>query len=211
MKGFKLFNVNTQAKEIGWTLTTRLRSSLPSDYLYPLVYLARFAQKTGRPDNYAEMIKFASQGDDDIAALLDRAYKRLSADGPFDELLAFLSNFSGEAIDEYLQNGPISQGVFGGESSTPGGIAQLALAVLDIKSGEKVMDFGCGTGNFLEAAAAKCPDAKPMGVELNQSTLAIAKLRSKVTGSQICYAHDDMFRYFDSSIEHNPVDKAFSN
>ena len=37
MKGFKLFNVNTQAKEIGWTLTTRLRSSLPSDYLYPLV------------------------------------------------------------------------------------------------------------------------------------------------------------------------------
>ncbi len=181
MKGFKLFNVNTQAKEIGWTLTTRLRSSLPSDYLYPLVYLARFAQKTGRPDNYAEMIKFASQGDDDIAALLDRAYKRLSADGSFDELLAFLSNFSGEAIDEYLQNGPISQGVFGGESSTPEGIAQLALAVLDIKSGEKVMDFGCGTGNFLEAAAAKCPDAKPMGVELNQSTLAIAKLRSKVT------------------------------
>ena len=135
MKGFKLFNVNTQAKEIGWTLTTRLRSSLPSDYLYPLVYLARFAQKTGRPDNYAEMIKFASQGDDDIAALLDRAYKRLSADGSFDELLAFLSNFSGEAIDEYLQNGPISQGVFGGESSTPEGIAQLALAVLDIKSG----------------------------------------------------------------------------
>lgn len=206
-----MFNVNTQAKEIGWTLTTRLRSSLPSDYLYPLVYLARFAQKTGRPDNYAEMIKFASQGDDDIAALLDRAYKRLSADGSFDELLAFLSNFSGEAIDEYLQNGPISQGVFGGESSTPEGIAQLALAVLDIKSGEKVMDFGCGTGNFLEAAAAKCPDAKPMGVELNQSTLAIAKLRSKVTGSQICYAHDDMFRYFDNSIEHNPVDKAFSN
>ena len=206
-----MFNTSVQAKEIGWTLATRLRGSLPSEYLYPLVYLARFAQKAGKCDNHAEMIELASQGDGDIAALLNHAYKRLSADGSFDEFLAVLSNFSEEAIDKYLQNGPISQGIFGGESSTPEGIARLALAVLGIKSGEKVIDFGCGTGNFLEAVAAKCPDAKLMGVELNSNTLAIAKLRSKVTGSQIYYARDDMFRYFDSTIEHNPVDKAFSN
>ena len=206
-----MFNTSAQTQEIGWTLTTRLRGSLPSEYLYPLVYLARFVQKTGRCDNHAEMIELASQGDGDIAALLSHAYKRIAADGSFGELLTALSNFSEEAIDKFLQDGPISQGIFGGESSTPEGIAHLALAVLDIKSGEKVMDFGCGTGNFLEAAAAKCPDAKPMGVELNQCTLAIAKLRSKVTGSKICYACDDMFRYFDTSIDHNPVDKAFSN
>ena len=211
MKGFTLFNANAQTKEIGWTLSTRLRGSLPSEHLYPLVYLARFAQKTGRCDDHVEMIELASQGDGDIAALLNHAYERLSADGSFDELLAAISNFSGETIDTYLQNGPISQGIFGVESSTPEGIARLALAVLDIKPDEKIIDFGCGTGNFLEAAAAKCPGAKLVGVELNPSILAIAKLRSKVTSSKICYACDDMFRYFDSNIEHSPVDKAFSN
>lgn len=211
MKGLILFNTNAQAKEISWALTSRLRGSLPSDYLYPLVYLARFVQEASEPVDHTEMIELASQGDRDISALLNRAYKRLTADGSFDEFLAVISNYSGEEIDTFLQNGPISQGIFGGESTTPEGIARLALAVLDIKSGERVIDFGCGTSNFLEAVAAKCPNAKPMGVELNPSTLAIAKLRSKVTGSQICYACDDMFHYFDSSIEHSPVDKAFSN
>ena len=202
---------STQIRKLVWSLSSRLRGVATPDELYPLVYLARTALDAGKTGDAREAIEAASQGDGDIAALLKRSLDQLSASSSLDELLHVVSSFDEEAIDEYLRNGPVAQGVFGGESATPEGIARLAFAVLDVKPGEKVVDLGCGQGNFLETVASRCPEAALTGVELNPTALAIAKMRSNVTKSNISYTCEDMFRFCEDNIEYDPADKAFSN
>ncbi len=210
-KGIKLSTINEQIREFHQSIASRLRGvAMPEDF-YPLVFLARNAQKAGETENVAKAIEFASQGDEDIANLLEVSSNRLFASVSFEELLTIMSGFDGETIDAYLKHGPIIQGVFGGEPTTPEGIAHLAFAVLDIKPGERVIDFGSGQGNFLEIVAPECPDAELVGVELSSSTFTVAKMRSKATGSRISYACKDMFCFYEDSIKNNQVDKAFSN
>lgn len=128
-----------------------------------------------------------------------------------EDVVESLASFDDATLDAYLKYGPVPQGVFSGEAMTPEGVARLALAILGVRPGDKVVDYGSGQGNFLELAATQCPGSALVGVEINRRNLAMAKIRSKATGSQIIYACDDMFRFYEERIVHSPVDKAFSN
>ncbi len=97
------------------------------------------------------------------------------------------------------------------QSSTPEGIAKLAAAILDPKPGDKVVDLCSGRGDFLESAIEKCPEASFSGVEINVSALVVAKIRSKVNGSNIEYDRDDVFRFYEEKLAAAPAEKIFSN
>lgn len=200
-----------QIRDLSRVLANRLRGVSSPEELYSLVYLARTAQKAGQADNVADAIDVASQGDEDIAGLLGRSASQLAASSSFDELLGIVSSLGDEVVDAYIQNGPVPQGVFGGANTTPDGIVRLAVAALGIEPGEKVVDFGCGQGGFIEAAASRCPEAELAGVDVDSSAIAVAKMRSRVTGSKASYTRDDMFSYYEGNIQADPVDKAFSN
>lgn len=210
-KGTALAYDSAQIRELSRSLANRLRGVSSPEGVYSVVYLARSAEEAGCIENAADAIDVASRGDDDIAKILNRCASQLLASSSFAELLHIVSCFKDEAIDAYLKNGPVAQGVFGGANTTPDGIARLAVAILGIEPGEKVVDFGCGQGNFLEMAASECPTAELVGVDVDPSALAIAKIRSRATGSANSYTLDDMFSFYEGNIEADPVDKAFSN
>ena len=195
--------------ETAFTIAGRLRSVSDQTGLYALTYLARTAQTHGIAENIDEAIEAAAQGDKDIALCIESAYDRSNLS--LADINAALATLDGSALDAYLGHGPVAQNVFAGASVTPNGVARLALSILDIQPGERVIDYGCGQGNFLEAAAGQCPDADFVGVDVDPDTLAAAKIRSNVRGSQIEYTLGDMFGFYDENIVDNPVDKAFSN
>lgn len=204
--------ISAEVRELGWSVANRLRGLATPEDFYPLVYLVRFARKGGTAVGaLREVAELASEGDRDVAVLLEQAVDHMPAGATLEDLADRLAAFDADALDSYLMHGPSPLGVFGGEHTTPEGIAKLALAILDIQPGDKVVDFGCGQGTFLEAAAAECPSARLAGVEINPGTLAVAKMRSKVSGSDVAYSREDMFRFYESSVACDPVDKAFSN
>ena len=114
-------------------------------------------------------------------------------------------------LREYLLAGPTVDSPMYGEHSTPNGVVTLVLQILDIRDGDKVVDFGSGDGNFLERAAREHSGAKLAGVEINHEHLTISHMRANVSGSQVTYECSDMFSYFEDKIGYARVDKAFSN
>ncbi|MGN0035233.1 MAG: class I SAM-dependent DNA methyltransferase, partial [Coriobacteriales bacterium] len=150
-------------------------------------------------------------GSDEIAQEVKATIDRLHDDNALERLANTVAATDSATVEAYLMHGPSPREAFGGENSTPRGVAKLALEILDVKDGERVIDYGCGRGDFLEQAAALCPSADFLGVDSNRDALAIAKIRSKVSGSAISYALDDIFCYYDANVASNPVQKAFSN
>jgi type I restriction enzyme M protein len=183
-----------------------------SEGAYLLVYAMHEAATTGAA---TEVLKSALleavKEDDDVANAVGATIERLSDDSVLERLADIVFSTDKATVEAYLTQGPSSREVFGGETSTPEGVAKLALAILNVKDGDRVIDYGSGRGNFLEQAAAQCPSAVYFGVDDNSGALAIAKARSKMSGSKIQYTREDIFRYFDGSVTGNPVQKAFSN
>ena len=195
-----------------WRIADALRGSVLAEDVYPLVYAARHALKSeARGDSSEESLLDAAEGDADIKAAIEVAIRRLPANCSIDQLLDIVGGLDEDSVNVYLQQAPSSRGIFGGENSTPDGIAKLALALLDINDHDRVIDYGCGKGDFLEMAYAQCPAADYLGVDVNPGVLAVAKMRSKTISSKVDYAVDDLFRYYEENIAGNPVDKAFSN
>lgn len=200
-----------QIVETSWSISGRLRGALNQEDQYPLVYLARTAREKDTAGNPSQAVRLAADGDADIADFLNDVLARATVNVSLEDVVESLASFDDATLDAYLKHGPVPQGAFGGEAVTPEGVARLALAILDVQPGDKVVDYGSGQGNFLEAAASQCPESALSGVEISHRSLATAKIRSKATGSQISYARDDMFRFYEDHIAHNPVNKAFSN
>ncbi|MDI9469217.1 MAG: N-6 DNA methylase [Bacillota bacterium] len=94
------------------------------------------------------------------------------------------------------------------ESATPTGIAHLALRLLDIRSGDRVADFGSGIGAFLSLAYETTNADNFIGIELQKSTLRIAQLRAYLLDQPIKYIEGDIlsqdYRYLG-------VNRVFSN
>lgn len=179
---------------------------------YLLVYAIHEAATTGTATEVLNSTLLeAVKEDDDVADAVAATIKKLSDDNSIERLADVVSSTDKTTVEAYLLQGPSPRETFGGETSTPEGVAKLALAILNIKDGERVIDYGSGRGNFLEQAAAQCSSAVYYGVDENRIALAIAKARSKVSGSKVQYRLEDIFRYYDESVAGNPVQKAFSN
>ena len=198
-------------RELCRSIESHVRGAGSPEDVYPLVYLVRSLRDSGFTSSSHKAIEAASRGDEDIAASLELALDRLSPSASLGNLVDAMGTLSKDDLDAYLKNGPANHGMSEAMFATPKGIADLAAAILDIHSDDKVVDFGCGRGTFLETAAEKCPDATLAGVDINRDALSIAKMRSNASGSSVTYIHEDMFRFYEDAVSGEPVDKAFSN
>lgn len=96
----------------------------------------------------------------------------------------------------------------GDDHSTPQGISQLALSLLDLKPDDVVLDLGSGVGSFLIEAGKRFDNMALYGVELNVDSLKIAHIRSFVSGIPMQLICGDMVSQDYSKLSAN---KVFSN
>ena len=93
---------------------------------------------------------------------------------------------------------------------TPHSVIELAKAILAIRSGERVLDVGCGYATFPLAAADQVPDADYFGYEIAASRKAVAEIRSELLGHDLQIEQRDAF----SVLQDDTVprfNKVFSN
>ncbi len=90
---------------------------------------------------------------------------------------------------------------------TPDSICNLAYAVLGIKDGDRVADFGCGRGNFLIGAADKASSLYLYGIDINIEAVALTSIKLDLLADKWDTEIGDMLET-DAS-EH--FDKVFSN
>lgn len=201
-----------ELEKINWTIANRMRGTIKTENVYPLVYLAHCAlQDDAARYDIQYAVALAARGDSDIEVFLQEAAGQLTGARAFEDFVLCVDSLDQKLVIEYLKRGPFNQGIFSLEHATPQGVAALAQAILDIQPGERVIDYGCGQGNFLELAAVKQPKAYLQGVDINLQAIAAAKIRAAIAESPIDYTLGDMFWYHDGRIAGNPVDKAFSN
>ena len=118
---------------------------------------------------------------------------------------------STEDLLAYLLAGPVANSPMSGERSTPDGITSLVCGILDVQVGDLVVDFGSGVGNFLEWAAKSSEGTQLVGIEINTCSVAVARIRAKVSGSGVAYKQGDMFDFFERTLTSTKADKVFSN
>ena len=92
--------------------------------------------------------------------------------------------------------------------ATPASIVSLSLALLDIRSRERVADFGTGVGTFLVNAFLEKETAVYYGVDHDPSMSMIAGIRAELLGGSIAIKQSDMFTF--AELE-GPFHKIFSN
>ena len=114
--------------------------------------------------------------------------------------------FSSESLAEFILLSFIADRGF--IEVTPASIISLSLTLLDICDGERVADFGTGTGAFLVNAFLKNNAAKYYGVELDASMSAISSIRAELLGNSVTIEQNDMFKCAEKE---EPFDKIFSN
>ena len=86
----------------------------------------------------------------------------------------------------------------------PDGIYDLIEAILDIRNGDIVADFGAGFGNFLCHSSQKVPKAKYWGNEIKTIPASIAMIKGFILGN-IRISQENMF----NSKESISFDKGF--
>ena len=194
-----------------WRAADAMRSVVASpsnEDAYSCAYLAYFI-KSGEK-SYASLSEAAAVATADDF-IVQEAIDNAVANVDDEKFLAAANRVSLDDLRTYLLAGPVTDSPMSGESSTPDGIAALALSILDVREGDKVVDFGSGVGGFLEHAAKATAGTQLVGVELNRAHVAAARMRAKVSGSGVAYECDDMFAYYEDVIASSKVNKAFSN
>lgn len=83
-----------------------------------------------------------------------------------DDLKTFILNYN----DEYAS----------AENSSPLGVCQLALKILDPGANDILLDLGSGNGNFLANVATRAKVKRIVGVEINTEAVTVSIVRSLV-------------------------------
>lgn len=91
------------------------------------------------------------------------------------------------------------------EGITPRSVTELAVKALEIADGNRVADFGTGTGSFLVRASKEADCKLVYGCDVNMTSVAIAKMRAEAIGPNATVEQADMFRI------DGKFDKCFSN
>lgn len=82
----------------------------------------------------------------------------------------------------------ISRVIFGGRLDAAGE-RRIALELLEVSPGERVVDVGCGTGNYTRLLADAARDGVVVGVDASRAMIAAAAKRSG--GPNLCYVRGD--------------------
>lgn len=123
------------------------------------------------------------------------------------EALLALADASNEDIKSFILSNSLEVRYARMDSETPMCIVELATAILDVQAGEIVMDYCSGTGSFLNSAYARQKEASYHGIEINEDTCLIAKIKAIVAESNISIDNGNVFEINDAK----KYDKVFSN
>ncbi len=66
------------------------------------------------------------------------------------------------------------------------------LATLDLRSTDRVLDLGCGSGDFTAKVAALVPDGHVVGLEPQQTMIDIARRRAQPNQSFVLAPAQDL-------------------
>lgn len=127
--------------------------------------------------------------------------------GCWDTIVSNLLKFTSNELLSYIlfYNPFLGKGY--GATSTPGGILQLAISILDIKDTDDVLELCSGKGNFVVEATTSGCNANYTGVELNVTQIGIATLRTSIIKENFKYCIYDALEYKSNQ----KVDKIFAN
>src|SRR5699024_4629036 len=89
--------------------------------------------------------------------------------------------------------------------STPEGISDLAIRLLDIGDEDTVLDLGSGINSFLIEAYIETNAKQLKGVELNTESLIVGHIRSLVLGIDINMVQGNMLSQDFTSLNANKV------
>ncbi len=95
-----------------------------------------------------------------------------------------------------------------GLSSTPKGISDLAIRLMDLKESDTILDLGSGVGSFLLQAAYDSGSRNLYGVEINTNNVIVANLRKLITKLPIKIIQGNIVSQEYSELSAN---KVFSN
>lgn len=93
--------------------------------------------------------------------------------------------------------------------STPQSIVKLSQSILQCQSTDKIIDIGCGAGNFITETAKAEPKANFIGYDININAINITKIRAELLGINASIILEDAFSI--NETEYGNFDKAFSN
>lgn len=86
-------------------------------------------------------------------------------------------------------------------------LTQPAIALLDLKPGERVLDIGCGAGATTLAAARQIGDGIAVGVDISKPLLELARERANAQGANAHFVEADVSA---APLRDAPFDAAFS-
>ena len=81
-----------------------------------------------------------------IPNIITNLSERYLDEAIWEEFLGFIDKYK-QYDEEFFANAALFS--YSGKSATPSVVKKIALGILDIQSGDKVMDLGCGGGGFM--------------------------------------------------------------
>lgn len=94
------------------------------------------------------------------------------------------------------------------ENRTPDSLANLAIKLLNLQEGEKLADFGSGSGSFMVNACLDNHNVSYIGIDINANLLEIASIRLEIIGCDAEMLHSNIFEL---DPEDSQYDKVFAN
>ena len=195
-RGIKFYRTGSQiAVELrGKTHFVDLQtSSIAAAYIYFL--LLRY---NSSPDETLKLIN-SSIEDGDIKSFLVKFMEQCEWT-PSSDSVSHLSEV--ELVGYILLNPHLAR-----DEDTPTCIGELAVSLLDIKKGERVVNLGCGYGNFLMQTFDESPTSELCGYDHSAAAVAITKIRMSLLEAA---SHIELKDIFELDAD-KKYDKAFSN
>lgn len=151
-----------------------------NEVCFVAAYIAFLLYENRRLDRFFLPFKMVQPTNDVPADVIETASNFNIASVWFD-LQSIFSEYYREDYEKAIHYIGENYGKTQSESATPKSISNLAIALLDIKSNDCVIDIGCGCGNFLVQANGK-RGVKLCGVETDSYARLIALLRLYISG-----------------------------
>ena len=215
LKGMDLENLNDKlgkaikiyCSEKSDTITLEKASSLNNELTkIAITYVAYKIKKSGFNGNYSEFMSKVEVSNK-VREILEyhvegfwNLVQEISEEFSLDELISYTIFYDSEGRSHFER---VTDGII----STPESLIKLSNKLLDVKSGDNVLDLCSGKGNFLRDTYCSHPDAKYYGVEINyvQAGISLIRMEALESDSDIYLEDANEFR------GDTKYDKVFSN
>ena len=122
--------------------------------------------------------------------------------------VAEMCKYESDVLADYIVNAEVPFDRMGPETITPQGIIKLALALMEVRGDDSVLDACSGFGNFLVESKKNNPCVQHTGIEENVELAMISRIRFEVLGNPTKVIERDLFS---SEIDGCKFSKIFSN